>query len=168
MFSTDYATGGSQGSQEKLCRPLSRIQNVGSAGSTICLAFPGNAVKNLEKKVPEWGPEKKVPESAGLVGGSGSSFGPDLIFKPGQNHQKWPELDPESTVWAETWSRSMPGPFPSLWDGSNPLQGAVPGKKSGFLVSPGNHRWRSLWKTHDINENLPYGGAYFVSVLLKL
>ena len=30
-------------------------------------------------------------------------------------------------VWPETWSRSMPGPFRSLWDGSNPLQGAVPG-----------------------------------------
>ena len=36
-------------------------------------------------------------------------------------------MGPESTVWAETWSRSMPGPFRSLWDGSNPLQGAVPG-----------------------------------------
>ena len=33
----------------------------------------------------------------------------------------------ESTVWPETWSRSMPGPFRSLWDGSNPLRGAVPG-----------------------------------------
>ena len=32
-----------------------------------------------------------------------------------------------STVWLETWSRSMSGPFRSLWDGSNPLQGAVPG-----------------------------------------
>ena len=36
-------------------------------------------------------------------------------------------MGPESTVWPETWSRSMPGPFQSLWDGSNPLQGAVPG-----------------------------------------
>ena len=33
----------------------------------------------------------------------------------------------ELTVWPETWSRSMPGPFQSLGDGSNPLQGAVPG-----------------------------------------
>ena len=33
----------------------------------------------------------------------------------------------ESTVWPGTWSRSMPGRFQSLWHGSNPLQGAVPG-----------------------------------------
>ena len=48
----------------------------------------------------------------------------------GPNHQKWPESGPESTVWPETLSRSMPGPFRSLWDGSNPLQGAVPGEKN--------------------------------------
>ena len=41
--------------------------------------------------------------------------------------QIWAEMDRESTVWPETWSRSMPGPFRGLWDGSNPLQGAVPG-----------------------------------------
>ena len=33
------------------------------------------------------GAQKKVPESAGLVRGSGSSFGPDLIFKSGPKHQ---------------------------------------------------------------------------------
>ena len=39
-------------------------------------------------------------------------------------------MGPESTVWAENRSRSMPGPLRSVWDGSNPLQGAVPGQKS--------------------------------------
>ena len=48
----------------------------------------------------------------------------------GPNHQKWLESGPESTVWLETWSRSMSGPLQSLWDKSNPLQGAVPGEKS--------------------------------------
>ena len=42
----------------------------------------------------------------------------------------WLEMGRQSTVWLETWSRSMPGPFWSLWDGSNPLRGAVPGEKS--------------------------------------
>ena len=31
---------------------------VGSAGSTLFEEFPGNAAKNVQKKVPEWGPEK--------------------------------------------------------------------------------------------------------------
>ena len=31
---------------------------VGSAGSTLFEEFPGNATKNVQKKVPEWGPEK--------------------------------------------------------------------------------------------------------------
>ena len=75
------------------------------------------------------GAQKKVPESAGLVRGFRAKFGPDLIFKSGQKHQKLSEMSPESTVWAETWSRSMPGPFRSVWDGSNPLRGAVPGEK---------------------------------------
>ena len=53
-------------------------------------------------------------------------------FSVSQTHARgqtpiWPEMGRESTVWPETWSRSMPGPFRSLWDGSNPLQGAVPG-----------------------------------------
>ena len=38
--------------------------NVGSAGPTLFLAFPGNAAKRQQKKVPERRPEK-VPESAG-------------------------------------------------------------------------------------------------------
>ena len=45
----------------------------------------------------------------------------------GPNHRKWAQMGRESTVWPETWSRSMPGLCRSLWDGSNPLQGAVPG-----------------------------------------
>ena len=76
------------------------------------------------------GPRKKFLNLEAWLGGSGPSFGPDLIFKSGQKHQKWFEMGPESTVWPETWSRSMPGPFRSLWGGSNPLQGAVPGQKS--------------------------------------
>ena len=39
------------------------------------------------------------------------------------------ESGSESTVWAENRSRSMPGPLRSVWDGSNPLQGAVPRPK---------------------------------------
>ena len=31
---------------------------VGSAGSTLFEEFPGNATKHVQKKVPEWGPEK--------------------------------------------------------------------------------------------------------------
>ena len=33
-----------------------------------------------------------------------------------QKHQIWSEMGRESTVWPETWSRGMPGPFRSLWD----------------------------------------------------
>ena len=101
---------------------------VGSAGSTKFEEFPGSATKNLQKKVPEWGPEK----SSGTCRpgwGFQAKFGPDLIFKSGPKHQKWIEMDPESMVWAEHRSRSMPGPLRSVWDGSNPLQGAVPAKK---------------------------------------
>ena len=86
-------------------------------------------MKKLQKKVPEWGPEK----SSGICSpgwGFGPSFGPDLIFKSGQKHQKWPKMGPESMVWAEHRSRIMPGPLRSVWDGSNPLKGAVPGPKS--------------------------------------
>ena len=46
---------------------------------------------------------------------------------PVQKHDICAEMCRELTVWPETWSRSMPGLFRSLWDGSNPLQGAVPG-----------------------------------------
>ena len=56
----------------------------------------------------------------------GSTRKADYACRIGPNQGKWPKLGPESTVWAETWSRSMPGLFRSLWDGSNPLQGAVP------------------------------------------
>ena len=45
----------------------------------------------------------------------------------------------ELSVWPETGSRSMPRLFRSLWEGSNPLQGAVPGLvlevQVGFTVS---------------------------------
>ena len=67
---------------------------VGSAGSTLFEEFPGNATKNVQKKVPEWGPEK----SSGICRpgwgfrapgwGFGAKFGPDLIFKSGPKHQK--------------------------------------------------------------------------------
>ena len=33
------------------------------------------------------GAQKTVPESAGLFGGSGQCFGPDLTFKSGEKHQ---------------------------------------------------------------------------------
>ena len=79
-------------------KPRLGIPGEASWVDIIFVAFPGNVTKNLQKKVPEWGPDKKVPESAGLVGGSGPSFGPDLIFKSGQEHNIWPEMDPESMV----------------------------------------------------------------------
>ena len=77
---------------------------VGSAGSTLFAEFPGNAAKNLQKKVPEWGPEKSSGTCRPGWGfrapgwGVGAKFGPDLIFKSGPKHQKWPEMGPESTV----------------------------------------------------------------------
>ena len=78
---------------------------------------------------------------AGLVRGPRASSGPNLIFKSDQKHEKRAEMGPESMVWAENRSRSMPGPLLSVWDGSNPLQGDVPGhpgpKKSKSM--PQNH-----------------------------
>ena len=67
--------------------PGNAKNNVGSAGSTLFFQFPGNATKNLQKKVPELGPEK----SSGICRpgwGFRAKFGPDLIFKSGQKHQK--------------------------------------------------------------------------------
>ena len=80
---------------------------VGSAGSTLFEQFPGNAANFVQKKVPEWGPEKssgigrpgwEVQASSCL---SRPCSGPDQISKPGQKHQKWSERGPESTVLAE-------------------------------------------------------------------
>ena len=79
--------------------PRNATNNVGSAGSTLFEEFPGNATKNVQKKVPEWGPEK----SSGIGRpGWGSwakpwpspdfkvrpkpSFGPAPIFESGQKH----------------------------------------------------------------------------------
>ena len=75
-------------------------------------------------------PGQSLAWSQGLPARPWPGQSPAQNVGSGPNHQKWPESGPESTVWPETWSRSMPGPFRSLWDGSNPLQGAVPGKKS--------------------------------------
>ena len=97
--------------------PGNAKNNVGSAGSTLFLNFLEMRRKSSRKKFRN-GAQKKVPESGGLVGGSGPSFGPDLIFKSGQKHQKCPEMGPESTVWAENRSRSMPGPLRSVSDWS--------------------------------------------------
>ena len=75
-----------------------------------------------QPKVVQGRPQSKI--------GPSLSPGPILVDQssgPVQKHQIWPEMGRESTVWPETWSRSMPGPFRSLWDGSNPLQWAVPG-----------------------------------------
>ena len=82
--------------------------------STLFWQFPGNATKHVQKKVPEWGPEKssgigrpgwgswaKPWPSPDLKVEPKPSFGPALIFKSGQKHQKWSEMDPESTVRAE-------------------------------------------------------------------
>ena len=58
------------------------------------------------------------------------SPGPILVDQssgPISKHALLPEVGRESTVWPETCSRSMPGLCRSIWDGSNPLQGAVPG-----------------------------------------
>ena len=62
---------------------------VGSAGSTKFEAFPGNATKNVQKKVPEWGPEKS--SGIGRPGWEVQArprFNPDLVSKPGPKHQK--------------------------------------------------------------------------------
>ena len=100
----------------------------GQRGRHYFLNFLEMRRKMCRKKFRN-GTQKKVPESAGLVGGPRSSFGPDLIFKSDQNHQKWPEMGPESTVWAENRSRSMPGPFRSVWEGSSPSPRGPPARK---------------------------------------
>ena len=80
---------------------------VGSAGSTLFEQFTGYAANFVQKKVLEWGPEKKsgigrlgweVQASSCL---SRPCSGPDQISKPGQKHQKWSEMGPESMVRAE-------------------------------------------------------------------
>ena len=38
--------------------PGNATNNVGSAGSTLFAEVPGNAANFVQKKVPEWGPEK--------------------------------------------------------------------------------------------------------------
>ena len=88
-----------------------------------------------------YGPGQGLPASP-WPGPGGSSAAQNVSSGP--NHQKWPESGPESTVWLETWSRSMSGPFRSLWDGSNPLQGAVPGEKSK-KVCPSRPRLMTVW-----------------------
>ena len=76
----------------------------------------------------------------------------------GRNHQKWAESGPESTVWLETWSKSMPGPFRSLWDGSNPLQGAVPGLVLEVQVgSTMSVRAQSIKNGPNWVQNRPFG-----------
>ena len=55
--------------------------------------------------------------------------GPTMSVWANKNDQKRKRSGPESAVWPETWSRSMPGPLRSLWYWSNSLQGAVTGKK---------------------------------------
>ena len=99
------------------------------SGTFFCkffAAFPGDPEKSSGTCRPGWGFRAK--------------FGPDLIFKLGQKHQKWPELAPESMVWTENRSRSMPGPLRSFWDGSNPLQGPPRTQKVKKYVQkpPGN------------------------------
>ena len=52
------------------------------SGPDITYAFAGSSAENVQNKFRN-GAQKKVPESAGLVGGPRPSFGLDLIFKPG-------------------------------------------------------------------------------------
>ena len=56
--------------------PGNATKNVGSAGSTLFEQFPVNAAKNVQKKVPEWGPEKSsgIGRPAWGFGGSGPSL----------------------------------------------------------------------------------------------
>ena len=65
--------------------PGNAKNNVGSAGSTLFFACPGNAATKLQKKVSEWGPEK----SSG-------------ICRPGWGLQAklWPR--PDFQVWPKT------------------------------------------------------------------
>ena len=101
IMSTRFARNAKSGFLSRLFVefPGNATNFVGSAGSTLFEEFHGNATKNLQKKVPEWGPEK----SSGICGpGGGSwakpwpspdfkvgpkpSFGPALIVKSGQTH----------------------------------------------------------------------------------
>ena len=76
-------------------------------------------------------------------------------FSVSQTHARgqtpiWPEMGRESTVWPETWSRSMPGLFRSLWDGSNPLQGATwpgpggPSRVHNVGSGPNHRKWPEM------------------------
>ena len=72
--------------------------------------------------------------------------------------QIWSEMGRESTVRPETWSRSMPGPFRSLWRGSNPLQGAVSGLVLEFQVgSTMSVRAQIIENDPKCVENRPFG-----------
>ena len=114
-------------------RPLSRPPGVGSTWSMVW---------NVDYRTARSSPTRPgVSRTFFLASEKGSRmcrpgwgvrarFGPDLIFKSDQKHQKWPEMGPESTVRGDNRSRSMPGPLRSVWDGSNPLKGAVPKQKS--------------------------------------
>ena len=59
---TDLIVGARSGTTQLLLYSIFRIgnatNNVGSVGSTLFVVFPGNAAKNMQKKGPEWGPEK--------------------------------------------------------------------------------------------------------------
>ena len=84
-------------------------------------------------------------------------------FSVSQTHARgqtpiWPEMGRESTVWPETWSRSMAGLFRSLWDGSNPLQGAVPGLVLEVqVVSTKSVRAQIIENGPQGVENSPFG-----------
>ena len=58
------------------------------------------------------------------------------------NHRTWPSSCLESAVWAENGSRSMPGPFRSVWDGSNPLKRTITDKRKHEKVCPSRPRMR--------------------------
>merc|ERR1711966_594265 len=73
-------------------------------------------------------------------------------------HQILSKMGRESTVWPETWSRSMPGPFRSLLDGSNPLQGAVPGLvRENQVESTMSVRAQIIENGPNRVENRPFG-----------
>ena len=60
LFSGPFARNAKSGFSSTLFVefPGNATNFVGSSGSTLFEEFPGNAAKNVQKKVPEWGPEK--------------------------------------------------------------------------------------------------------------
>ena len=91
------------------------------------------------------GAQKKRSGIWRLGWGFWAKTGPDLIFKSGQKHQKWSEMGPESIVWLETLSTSMPGPLRSVWDQSRDQKNTKSGQATPSVRINGSSNRLAHW-----------------------